>query len=129
MIKRANEDLLESLLPVLDHFGHAEASLEKDAHAGRDVKAYLDGFRMVHNELLRVLDSYGVKPIEAIGKVFDATCHDAVSMMPSADAEPGTVLFESRKGYWLNGRVLRPAQVVVVAERDEAAAEQPKEQA
>lgn len=120
MVSRANADLLEALLPVLDHFGHAEASMEKDARS--DIAAYLQGFRLVRDELVRVLDSFGVKPIEAVGRPFDATVHDALSIMPSETAEPGTVLFEIRKGYTLNGRVLRPAQVVVVAEREAQAA-------
>ena len=123
MVKRANEDLVESLLPVLDHFGHAEASMEKDARS--DIAAYLEGFRLVRNELVRVLESFGVKPIEALGRAFDASQHDALSLMPSETAEPGTVLFETRKGYMLNGRVLRPAQVIVVADPQEEAAVEP----
>ena len=123
MVKRANEDLVESLLPVLDHFGHAEASREKDARS--DIAAYLEGFRLVRNELVRVLESFGVKPIEALGRAFDASQHDALSLMPSETAEPGTVLFETRKGYMLNGRVLRPAQVIVVADPQEEAAVEP----
>lgn len=124
MVKRANEDLVESLLPVLDHFGHAEASMEKDARS--DIAAYLEGFRLVRNELVRVLESFGVKPIKALGRPFDASQHDALSLMPSETAEPGTVLFETRKGYTLNGRVLRPAQVIVVSERQEKAAAEPE---
>lgn len=123
MVKRANEDLVESLLPVLDHFGHAEVSMEKDARS--DIAAYLEGFRLVRNELVRVLESFGVKPIEALGRAFDASQHDALSLMPSETAEPGTVLFETRKGYMLNGRVLRPAQVIVVADPQEEAAVEP----
>ncbi len=118
MVKRANEDLVEAILPVLDHFGHAEASMEKDVRS--DIAAYLEGFRLVRDELVRVLDSFGVKPIESAGAVFDATRHEAVAIMPSETAEPGTVLFESRKGYLLHGRVLRPSQVIVAADREAA---------
>ncbi|MGI5868800.1 MAG: nucleotide exchange factor GrpE [Kiritimatiellia bacterium] len=119
MVKRANEDLVESLLPVLDHFAHAEASVEKEARA--DIAPYLEGFRLVRNELARVLESFGVQPIAALGLPFDANLHDALSLMPSEEAEPGTVLFETRKGYTLNGRVLRPSQVIVAAEPEEGA--------
>ena len=117
MVKRSNEDLVESLLPVLDHIANAQGIMEKDSNP--QVSAYLDGFKLVRNELVKVLESYGVKPIEAVGHAFDANQHEALSAMPSPTAKPGTVLFEVRKGYKLNGRVLRATQVIVSAETDE----------
>ncbi len=118
-VKQANADLIESLLPVLDHIGHAEAMMEKTA--GADAAPYLEGFRMVKNELLKTLSNYGLKPIEAVGTPFDANVHEALSKMPSDVANPDDVLFEIRSGYLLNGRVLRAAQVIVAThEADEA---------
>ncbi len=114
MIKRANEDLIASMLPVLDHIGHAEAMMEKQADA--TVAPYLEGFRMVKQELLKALDDYGVKPIETDGVQFDANRHDALSAQHSDVAQAGEILFEVRRGYLLHGRVLRAAQVIVASE-------------
>ena len=113
-IKRANEDLVESLLPALDHFGSAESMMEQKA--GPEAAPYLEGFRMVKNELSRVLESYGLKPIPALGEQFDANVHEALSTQISETAAPESVVFEIRKGYTLNGRVLRASQVIVAAE-------------
>ena len=114
MVKRSNEALVESLLPVLDHIGHAEAMMGK----GDDptVAPYLEGFQMVKNELLKVLGDYGVKPIETVGVVFDANLHDALSVQHSDTAEPGAIVIEVRRGYLLHGRVLRASQVIVASD-------------
>lgn len=117
MVKRANEDLVESLLPVLDHMAHAEEMMAKDSR--NDVSSYLDGFKLVKNELIRVLDGFGVKAMDMVGKPFDANIHEALSSMQSDTAKPGTVLVELRKGYTLYGRTLRAAQVIVAAEKQE----------
>ncbi len=119
MVKQSNADLIESLLPVLDHIGHAEVMMEKNASG--DAAPYLEGFRMVKSELLKTLSGYGLKPIETVGIPFDANVHEALSTMPSDVAAPDEVLFEVRGGYMLNGRVLRAAQVVVATDEiDEA---------
>ncbi len=114
MVKRSNADLIESLLPVLDHIGHAEAMMEKNAD--EEAAPYLEGFRMVKNELIKALDGYGLKPIDVTGATFDANLHEALSAMPSETAKPGEILFEIRRGYTLNGRVLRATQVIVSAD-------------
>lgn len=114
MIKRSNEDLVESLLPVLDHIGHAEAMMHKNADAS--AAPYLEGFQMVKNELLKVLGDYGVKPIETADLAFNANLHEALSVLHSDSVEPGTILIEVRRGYLLNGRVLRASQVIVASD-------------
>lgn len=114
MIKRSNEDLVESLLPVLDHIGHGEAMMGNNDDPS--ATPYLEGFRMVKNELLKVLGDYGVKPIDTAGIVFDANLHEALSVQKSDTAEPGEILIEVRRGYLLNGRVLRASQVIVASD-------------
>jgi molecular chaperone GrpE len=113
-IKRANEDLIEALLPALDHFASAETMMEQKA--GPEAAPYLEGFRMVKNELARALESYGLKPVPALDLPFDANLHEAISTRLSESSPPGTVLFEARKGYTLNGKLLRASQVVVAEE-------------
>ncbi len=121
MIKSANADLLSAMLPALDHIDHALASLEKtvatpteaEGEAKVESNPYIEGFKLIQNELLRGLDKFGLKPIESIGKPFDVEFHEALSKMPSDSIAPEHVLFEVRKGYTLNGKVLRAAQVIV----------------
>lgn len=123
MIKSANADLLSAMLPALDHIDHALASLEKTVAAPAEgseaapaePNPYIEGFKLIQNELLRGLDKFGLKPIEVLGKPFDVEYHEALSKMPSDSVAPEHVLFEVRKGYTLNGKVLRAAQVIVSA--------------
>ncbi len=123
MIKSANADLLSAMLPALDHIDHALASLEKnvapadasDEATKAEPNPYIEGFKLIQNELLRGLEKFGLKPIDSIGKPFDVEVHEALSKMPSDSVPPEHVLFEVRKGYTLNGKVLRAAQVIVSA--------------
>ena len=61
------------------------------------------------------LERYAVTAIETKGKPFDPRVHHAVAQAPSTDTTPGTVLHEVQKGYWMGGRLLRPASVVVAS--------------
>jgi molecular chaperone GrpE len=107
---RATEDLVRELLPVLDHF---EFGLRTASEHHRDA-AVRDGFQLVYDELLRVLQKAGVVPVEAAaGSPFDPHQHEAVTHVPSAEQPADTVLLQSRRGYRLGERLLRPAQVVV----------------
>jgi molecular chaperone GrpE len=63
-----------------------------------------------------VLERFGITEIDPEGEPFDPELHEAMTMQPSEDAEPGSVLTVIQKGYVLNGRLLRPARVIVVAE-------------
>ena len=62
------------------------------------------------------MQQFGVEEVDPHGEPFDPELHEAMTTQPSADAEPGTVLTVFQKGYTLNGRLLRPARVVVAAE-------------
>ena len=122
-IKRANADLIEALLPALDHFGSAEAMMAQSASP--ETAPYVEGFRMVKAELMRVLATFDLEPIPAVARQFDANFHEALSTQFLEGAEPGSVVFEIRKGYMLGGRVLRASQVIVAAEPSDAPAEPP----
>lgn len=107
---RATEDLVRDLLPVLDHF---EIGLRTAAEHHSDA-AVRDGFQLVYDELLRVLQRAGVTPVDAlVGGPFDPHQHEAVTHVPSGQQAADTVLQQSRRGYRLGERLLRPAQVVV----------------
>ena len=113
IIRFANEDLIEKLLPVLDDFERSFAAL-KDISSERE--SFIKGVEMIYNKFKRVLDLQGVKPFEVIGKPFDPELHDALLQMPSADHPPHTVMQEVEKGYMLNDRVIRHAKVIVSTE-------------
>jgi molecular chaperone GrpE len=106
LVERSTEGLIEQILPVLDSFEAALASIDPgdDDNVGK-------GVELVYNELLGVLEKAGLSRIEAVGKPFDPTEHEAV-MQDGGDGEP-VVREVVRTGYRLKGRVLRPAMVVV----------------
>lgn len=114
LIKGANSELLESLLPVLDNIDNALLSMQK--FVTDENKGYYDGVEQIKGYLIKALSKYGLDPIEdSIGKQFDVNYHEAISKMPMEGKEPNEILYEARKGYTLNGKVLRHTQVVVVA--------------
>jgi len=104
---RAKVGLVRELLPVVDNLERALASAaESDA-------AIAEGVRLVHADLVGVLERNGIEAQEPTGEKFDPTEHEAVSMRSEEGAEPGIVLDVVEKGYKLNDTVLRPARVVV----------------
>jgi molecular chaperone GrpE len=107
-----NEKLLRALLPVLDNLERALAQGASPV-VGATAEAILSGVRMTYELFLSELRKFGVEQFEAAGKPFDPSLHEAVAHLPAPGVEEGTVVAEARKGYLLNGRLLRPAQVAV----------------
>lgn len=107
-IVRANEDLFLELLPVLDHY---EMGL-KSAEEHQTDNSVTEGFKMVYNQLMDLLEKFNVTPVEAIGEAFNPHRHEALTHMPS-DKPSETVIEQIRRGYMLGDKLLRAAQVVV----------------
>ena len=138
-IQQSNADLLEELLPVLDQTDAAIASVSKDSSEA--AKPFRDGFELVRRTFLNAVAKFGLKPVEGVvGKPLDTATSEAITIMRTGQTEPGCVVYETRKGYVLNGKVLRAAQVVVEDEAEmpapaaepapaEAASEPPAEPA
>jgi molecular chaperone GrpE len=105
----SNERLLQAVLPFLDNLERAMGQ------TGAPAETILDGVRMTHDLFLAELRKFGLEQVSSEGSVFDPSVHEAIGAVPWAGKPEGTVLSESRKGYLLNGRLLRPAQVLVVA--------------
>ena len=103
---RAKASIVRELLPVVDNLERALAT------ANPEEDHLAEGVRLVHVELLRVLERNGVQVYDPAGEQFDPTVHEAISMRPG-DNGSGVVLDVVAKGYKLNGAVIRPAQVVV----------------
>ena len=107
--RRAMEDLIVSLLPVLDNLDRA-LSVPEDGSA----KDILAGVKMVSRQFLSVLDEMGVSAIPAKGERFDPALHEAIGAVRVEDAEEdGAVVDEQLRGYRTKDRVLRPARVLV----------------
>jgi molecular chaperone GrpE len=103
--ERARSGLVRELLPIVDNLERALASAEEgEQHLAQ-------GVRLVHSELIAVLERNGVQQFDPAGDKFDPTEHEALSVRE--DGEPGLVLDVVEKGYRANGTILRPARVVV----------------
>ena len=102
-------DVLKDLLPVLDNFERAV-----QAPAEGDTKVFLDGFVMIHQNLMAMLSKHGLGVIDAVGKPFDPNFHQAIMRVPSDEYESDTVCEVLQTGYTVDGRCIRPAMVKVV---------------
>jgi len=107
--KRANRDIMEELLPVIDHIELAFTSAG-ESHQHDPV---VEGFRLVADQLMGVLSKFGLVPIEAAEQEFDPNVHEAILHMPSDDVAENFIVSQARGGYKLGERLLRASQVVV----------------
>ena len=106
--------VLEDVFPVLDTLALALVAAKQP---GADVKSLVGGVDMVLAQLKTALSNHGLKEISPTGQPFDPHQHEAISHQPSADVKEEHVLNVVRTGYSLNGRLLRPASVVVSSGR------------
>ena len=104
----ANQSLLTDLLPVLDNMERAIDAAQQSAEGA----GLLEGFKMVHQLLISVLEKHDCTRVRAEGSAFDPTQHEAMMQEPSAEPK-GTVTRVVQPGYLLHDRVIRPAQVIV----------------
>ncbi len=120
--KRAARDVENARKYALENFGRdllaVKDSLEMGIQAAdnADVEALLAGKEATLKLLATTLERFGIEELDPEGEPFDPELHEAMTMQPSEDMEPGSVLQVIQKGYSLNGRLLRPAMVVVAAE-------------
>jgi molecular chaperone GrpE len=109
MIQLANEQLIKSLLPVIDDFERAEKSFKEKNDKD------LEGFFLIHNKFKRLLDQSGVKVMELpVGADFDTDLHEAITQIPAPSEKlKGKIVDVVEKGYLLNDKVIRFAKVVI----------------
>jgi len=107
--KYAVSSLIEELLPALDNLDLGLETADKHPEA----KAVAEGFRMVAMQMKSILQQNGLDELNPEGQDFDPNFHEAVTFQPSDEVEDHKVMAVVRKGYALNGRVLRAANVVV----------------
>ncbi|KEI70277.1 molecular chaperone GrpE [Endozoicomonas elysicola] len=108
--KFALEKFVNELIPVVDSL---EKGIESAEQGDGSHETMLEGMRLTHKQLLDALAKFQVLQVNPEGEPFDPNFHQAISMVPNPDMEPNTVMNVFQKGYTLNGRVIRPAMVVV----------------
>ena len=103
------QELLKSLLPIVDNFDRAMATEQQDG------AAFQKGVEMIYTQLGETLKNAGLEKIETEGKKFDPNFHQAVMRVENPDLEDDTIAQELQKGYMAKGKVLRPSMVQVVS--------------
>ncbi|MBT8091480.1 MAG: nucleotide exchange factor GrpE [Gammaproteobacteria bacterium] len=117
--KRSARDVEHAHRFALERFGTEllavrdalELGLESSDSASVD--SLIEGSKATLKQLATVMERFGVEVVDPAGEPFDPERHEAISVQPSSDVEPGTVITVVQKGYVLNGRLLRPALVIV----------------
>ena len=105
----ANETILREMLSVLDHFelglkNSAEHKTEKSVHGG---------FQMIYDQLLSALKKFGLEPLDVHESGFDPAHHEAVAHIPSEEYPADEIIAQTRRGWKLGEKLLRPVQVVI----------------
>lgn len=119
--KRAGRDVENAHKFALERFGKellaVKDSLEMGlAVEGASVESLLEGSNATLKLLGSTMERFGIVEVDPVGEPFNPEFHEAISMQPSDKVEPGSVVTVVQKGYTLNGRLLRPAMVIVASE-------------
>ena len=108
--KFALERFAGDLLPVVDNL---ERALESAGEGDEAVKSIAEGVELTLKGLLDAMKKYNIESVDPSGEPFDPQLHQAMSMVANPDVEPNSVIAVMQKGYTLNGRLIRPAMVMV----------------
>lgn len=106
------------ILSVADNLGRALAAIPEELREDDKMKGLIIGLEATGRELDSVFARHGISKISALGEALDPNRHQAMMEMPSADAEPGTIVQEIQSGYMIRDRLLRPALVGVAKKPD-----------
>ena len=111
-IESQQETLLRDILPIADGLDLALMHISRE----EDSRNILQGIEMNRNLLVKFFSKYGVEEIEALGQPFDPSQHESLGMVRYPGVAPNTVVRVEQKGYLNNGKLLRPAQVIIAAQ-------------
>lgn len=110
LLGTANADMMKTVLPIVDDFERAMKSFETT----QEVEPLKEGVSLIFHKLFKSLESKGLKPMDSVGKPFDAELHESITQFPAPSEDmKGKVVDVIEKGYFLNDKVLRYAKVVV----------------
>ena len=121
VIKYGVQPLARELVNVVDNFERAINSI-KDA----DEKKTLEGFDLIQKDIVKILEKFNIKKIDALGKAFDANLHQAMFEKPTKDFELGAVCEIVQDGYTFHDRLLRPAMVGIAKKEEDKKIEEEK---
>jgi molecular chaperone GrpE len=118
LVAYSNEEIVMNFFPILDNLDIAERNIKEDLKKDSSVQ----GLLMIGKQIRDFLKNFGVEEIKSVGEKFDPRLHEIASEVESSEAsakegakaESGTIIEEIKKGYKINGRLLRPASVKVV---------------
>ena len=108
LLKYANEDLILKILPILDNFEKAEKEIPQEKK-----DKYLEGFLQIKKQLEDCLKNQGIEIIKSLNEKFDPNFHEVVQEIEAKDKESSIIIEEVKKGYILNGKVIRSAKVKI----------------
>ena len=111
-VESQQESLLRDVLPVADGLDLALKHISRE----EDSRNILQGIEMNRNLLVKFFSKYGVEEMEALGQSFDPSQHESLGMVRYPGVAPNTVVRVEQKGYLHNGKLLRPAQVIIAAQ-------------
>ena len=114
----AESDILKDVLPAVDNL-----QLALDSAKDKAEDPFVKGVKLVYDTLLGSLKNHGAEPFDSVGKDLDTEKMEAIAHLPSVEVAEGKVSIESKRGWMLRDKVLRPAQVVVSSGAPEKAAE------
>ncbi|MEP6512237.1 MAG: nucleotide exchange factor GrpE [Parafilimonas sp.] len=110
LMQTAGKEVITSLLDVLDDCDRAEKQMQNSD----DIEEITKGVQLVFNKFRATLQSKGLKPMESVNTPFDVEKHEAITEIPVPSKEQkGKVVDEVQKGYYLNGKIIRFAKVIV----------------
>lgn len=109
LILNGGERTIVAMLPVLDDM---ERAIENNAKSD-DITAIKEGFGLIHQKFVKILEGMGVKKIETEGQDFNTDLHNAIAMLPMGEEKKGKVIDCTKAGYTLNDKVIRHADVAV----------------
>lgn len=113
LFKSAATDILKDLLPTVDNLALAlDKATDKE-------DPFVKGVQLVYDGLVKMLADHGAVPVDSLGEPLDTNFHEAIATLPSPEVPEGHVMTEVKRGWLLNGKVLRAAQVVVSAGKGE----------
>ena len=110
LVAYAKEEIILKILPILDNLEIAEGKIPANLKEDENVK----GLLLIKDQFKDFLKNFGMEEIKSVGEQFDPNWHEVVGEAEDKETKPGTIVEELRKGYKVNGRLVRPAKVKVV---------------
>ena len=127
LLAYGKKDFVEKLLPAYEVLLRQQSKMQKetaDKKLSGEMKSLLDGLNMVLGEMDKAFKAEGIQRLDCVGKPYDAQTAEAIAVIPARPEQDGVVLEEVQMGFMMDGKILRPARVVVGKAEEEAKKEE-----